>query len=152
MRQSWTQGVFHTASGESKTVVISVNPNSSPSEPIESSEDDSPVLSFEEKLQVNLVNWGQTNLCVTSNIDKQRFYKNIYGLLGNIVLKPEVVQSTIQRFINSEKAKPAIIFKKLEDFYSRWCDAEFIDAAPDNNLPQQQMLHLQSQNIAIGLR
>ena len=150
LRQSWLEEVLHTASTD-KTVVISVNPKHKPLQKVEYRENDLLTISFEEKLRANLVKWAQTSLCVTSSIDKQQFYKDVYATLGNIALKPEVLEYTILR-ISSEKADLKVLFDKLEDFYRRWCDGEFIDAAPDKNLPQRQMLEFQTQNIAIGLR
>jgi hypothetical protein len=43
------------------------------------------------------------------------------------------------------------LFKRLENFYLRWCDGEFIDALQDN-YPQKKMSQLQGQGIKTGLR
>jgi hypothetical protein len=43
------------------------------------------------------------------------------------------------------------LFKRLENFYLRWCDGEFIDALQDN-YPQKKMGQLQRQGIKTGLR
>ena len=131
LRQSWLEEVLHTASTD-KTVVISVNPKHKPLQKVEYRENDLLTISFEEKLRANLVKWAQTSLCVTSSIDKQQFYKDVYALFGNIALKPEVLEYTIQR-TSREKADLKVLYDKLEDFYRRWCDGEFIAAAPDKN-------------------
>ncbi|MEO0840608.1 MAG: pentapeptide repeat-containing protein, partial [Cyanobacteria bacterium J06643_5] len=151
LRQSWLEEVLHTASRETKTVAISLNPKHKASQQVEYKENDSPVLSFARKLQVSLIKWAQINFCVASSIEKQQFYQDIYTLLGNIALKPQVVESAI-KYISSEKADPKVLFRNLEDFYFQWCDGEFIDAVPDKNLPQSQMLRFQAENIAIGMR
>ena len=46
---------------------------------------------------------------------------------------------------------PVELFKRLEIFYFRWCDGEFMDAAPET-LPQKKMRQLQGQKIQLGVR
>ena len=151
VKQSRSEDVLDTASGESKMIAIAAFPDRLPSRKVEYKENDLLSMSFEEKLQANLIKWAQTSN-ITFNIDEQQFYQDIYAIFSNIALKPEVVESAIERFIASEKANPVNLFRKLSDFYNRWCDGEFVDAAPENNLPQKQMLQLRSHNINIGLR
>ena len=43
------------------------------------------------------------------------------------------------------------LFKRLENFYLRWWDGEFIDALQDN-YPQKKMSQLQGQGIKTGVR
>jgi len=47
--------------------------------------------------------------------------------------------------------RPVQLFKRLENFYLRWCDGEFIDALQDN-YPQKKMSQLQGQGIKTGVR
>jgi hypothetical protein len=47
--------------------------------------------------------------------------------------------------------RPVQLFKRLENFYLRWCDGEFIDALQDN-YPQKKMSLLQGQKIQLGVR
>ncbi len=152
LKQSRLEDVLHTASGESKIITMAAFSDRLPSQQVEYKENNLLSMSFEEKLQASLEKWAQTSHSFTSNIDEQQFYKDIYALLANIALKPEVVESAIKRFITSEKANPVTLFRKLSDFYHRWCDGEFIDAAPENNLPQKQMLLLKRHNIVTNLR
>jgi len=51
----------------------------------------------------------------------------------------------------SDEFRPVQLFKRLENFYFRWCDGEFMDAAPET-LPQQKMRQLQGQKIQLGVR
>jgi hypothetical protein len=56
---------------------------------------------------------------------------------------------------DSSEWNPVILFERLNDFWERWCDGEFIDAAPEN-LPQEKMRLLREQmpdrSPALGLR
>ncbi len=150
--QSWLEGMLNTVSGETKTILISGKTNKLPPQQVEYKENDLSSLSFEEKLQASLMAWAQTSSGFISKIDEQKFYEQIYANLGNIALKPEIVESVIIRLKKTELTNLVNLFRKLEDFYRRWCNGEFIDAAPENNLPQKQMLQLQAENMAIGLR
>jgi uncharacterized protein YjbI with pentapeptide repeats len=44
------------------------------------------------------------------------------------------------------------LFNRLHDFYQRWCQSEFLDAPPNENLPQKKLLQLRDQDIPTGLR
>jgi len=144
VRQSSLEELVHRASAEAKTRLISINSDRQKQKKVELTQKN---LNFEEKLQESLTRWGQK-----SSVDQRQFWEEIYTILSNIALKPEIVEAVIIRFVRSENTNPVIVFRKLEDFYRRWCDGEFIDAAPDNNLAQKQMLQLQTQNVVIGLR
>ncbi|MEA5605881.1 pentapeptide repeat-containing protein [Nostoc sp. UHCC 0252] len=82
----------------------------------------------------------------------RQMHTEIYDLLGNGALKPEIVQQIIQFIVANQKISLEVLFWRLEDFYRRWCQGEFIDGTPDDNLPQKTRLKLAAQNIALGLR
>ena len=82
----------------------------------------------------------------------RQLHEQIYNILGNATLTPETVEQVINLLTTSQEFRPVLLFERLEDFYRRWCQGEFIDAAPDDNLPQKKMLQLQAQNIILGLR
>jgi uncharacterized protein YjbI with pentapeptide repeats len=82
----------------------------------------------------------------------RQMHEEIYDLLGNLALKPEIVNQVMELVVNSQKNRPELLFWRLEDFYRRWCQGDFIDETPDDNLPQKTMIKLAAQNIAIGLR
>jgi uncharacterized protein YjbI with pentapeptide repeats len=86
------------------------------------------------------------------NLGDRQLHEEIYDLLGNDALKPEIVEQLMQFLVASKKVRPEMLFQRLEDFYRRWYQGEFIDATPEFNLPQQKMLKLAAQNITIGLR
>ncbi|MBR8834238.1 MAG: pentapeptide repeat-containing protein [Stigonema ocellatum SAG 48.90 = DSM 106950] len=107
---------------------------------------------FQQQLQKSLEEWTQGGSGGTFNISDRQLHEEIYDLLGNGALKPEIVEKVMNRLIAWHKFSQVHLFRRLEDFYCRWCQGEFIDAAPTDNLPQKKMLKIQAQNIAMGLR
>jgi uncharacterized protein YjbI with pentapeptide repeats len=86
----------------------------------------------------------------------------IYDLLGYGGLTPEIVEYLMGLLTTPPtplgkggaregEFRPVQLFKRLENFYLRWCDGEFIDALQDN-YPQKKMSQLQGQGIKSGLR
>jgi hypothetical protein len=75
----------------------------------------------------------------------------IYDLLGYGGLTPEIVEYLMGLLTASDEFRPVQLFKRLENFYLRWCDGEFIDALQDN-CPQKKMSQLQGQGIQHGMR
>jgi len=101
------------------------------------------------RIKDSLADWAQPG------IRRQEFYIpteqmdwEIYDLLGFGGLTPEIVEYiTAYLDICSDLFDPEKIvrlFKRLEHFYLRWCDGEFIDAPPEN-LPQKKMRLLKEQ-------
>ncbi len=69
-------------------------------------------------------------------------HREIYDLLGYGGLTPEIVSYAMTLLVDGVSAENLItLFGRLEDFYWRWCDGEFIDAPPEN-LPQWKMRSL----------
>ena len=86
----------------------------------------------------------------------------IYDLLGYGGLTPEIVGYLMGLLttpptplgkggVRESEFRPVELFKRLENFYLRWCDGEFIDALQDN-YPQKKMSQLQGQGIKTGVR
>jgi hypothetical protein len=86
----------------------------------------------------------------------------IYDLLGYGGLTPEIVEYLMGMLTTppaplakggarEDEFRPVQLFKRLENFYLRWCDGEFIDALQDN-YPQKKMSQLQGQGIKTGVR
>ncbi|MBW4582215.1 MAG: pentapeptide repeat-containing protein [Tildeniella nuda ZEHNDER 1965/U140] len=101
------------------------------------------------RIKDSLADWAQPG------IRRQEFYIpteqmdwEIYDLLGFGGLTPEIVEYITAYFdicsdlFDAEKI--VRLFKRLEHFYVRWCDGEFIDAPPEN-LPQKKMRLLKEQ-------
>ena len=74
----------------------------------------------------------------------------IYDLLGYGALTAEIVEYLMGLLttpaVAGEKSlfRPVELFQRLEDFYLRWCDGEFIDMLPES-LPQKKMRLLREQ-------
>lgn len=101
------------------------------------------------RIKDSLADWAQPG------VRRQEFYIpteqmdwEIYDLLGFGALTPEIVEYiTAYLDVCSELFDPEKIvrlFKRLENFYVRWCEGEFIDAPPEN-LPQKKMRLLREQ-------
>ena len=121
-----------------------------------------------QRLQESLKKWTISKSSLTSKIGDQtsgplpselclrvgdrQMHEEIYDLLGNGALKPEIVNELMELLVTGKKIRLELLFWRLEDFYRRWCQGEFIDGTLDDNLPQKTRLKLAAQNIAIGLR
>ena len=106
---------------------------------------------FAERLLESFVDWTtkipkrqrEEDLVSTAAMDKQ-----IYDLLGYGNLTREIVEYLmgllveISEFHDVERL--CQLFQRLEHFYFRWCDGEFIDAE-DVNLPQMKKKQLREQ-------
>ena len=105
-----------------------------------------------QKLQKSLQAWTQPGDCCSFNTSDRQLHEEIYDLLSNGALRSELVEQVMDLLRHEKTFRPVELFQRLEDFYSRWCRGEFIDAVPPDNLPQQKMAAMLGQNIAIGLR
>ena len=78
------------------------------------------------------------------SVDDQELARQIYDLLGYGGLTPEIVEYLMGLLQQSEEFNPVKLFERLEDFYFRWCDEEFINA-DGTTLPQTKMRQLKEQ-------
>ena len=111
-----------------------------------------------ERLKEAMLDWtsliqdrrGEKDQVSTETMDWQ-----IYDLLGYGSLTPEILEYLIALLDKSDEFEPVRLFQRLEKFYLRWCDGEFIDAPPEN-LPQRRMRllkeQLPNQTPNLGLR
>ncbi len=107
---------------------------------------------FHKRVQKSLEQWTKSRSSLTSNRSERQLDEEIYELLGGSTLRPEIWAQVMGRLMANHEFHPVLLFQRLEDFYYRWCQGEFIDASPANNLPLKKMLKMQAQNIPIGLR
>ncbi|WP_442939722.1 pentapeptide repeat-containing protein [Nostoc sp.] len=106
---------------------------------------------FAERLLESFVDWitkvskrqREEDLVSTSTMDE-----HIYDLLGYGNLTFEIVEYLMGLLAESSEfhdVEPLCrLFQRLENFYFRWCDGEFIDAE-DVNLPQMKKKQLREQ-------
>ncbi|OUL28977.1 hypothetical protein BV372_24265 [Nostoc sp. T09] len=120
--------------------------------------------SLSQRLQKSLEKWGKPGNSlpdITEQIPNaqpqeaaryHQFYEEVYDVLGHAALTPDIVEQVMNLLTTGKKFHPLLLFQRLEEFYRRWCQSEFLDAAPGHNLPQKKMLSMLAQNITIGLR
>ncbi|MBN8563134.1 MAG: pentapeptide repeat-containing protein [Leptolyngbya sp. UWPOB_LEPTO1] len=86
----------------------------------------------------------------------EQLNQEIYDLLGSPVLTVEIVNYLMAMLSRSDQFKPVELFERLNEFYELWCEGTFIDALPDENLPQKKMRllreHLPEQEKPLGIR
>ncbi|AFZ28084.1 putative low-complexity protein [Cylindrospermum stagnale PCC 7417] len=107
---------------------------------------------FAERLKQSLEDWTEPGKRGKNfNIDEQKLHWEIYDLLGYGGLTQEIVKYLMGLLVRSNEFRPVQLFQRLEDFYIRWCDGEFIDAPPEN-FPQKKMRLLREQGSKLGQR
>ena len=82
----------------------------------------------------------------TSNLEQQ-----VYDLFGYGHLTPEIVEYIGALWDKNEEIDFVALFKRLNEFYLRWSDGEFIEATEDT-LPQKKARELKRYGIEIGQR
>ncbi|MBD2682782.1 MULTISPECIES: pentapeptide repeat-containing protein [Nostoc] len=168
VRGTRLQEMSKNTSAETEAVLPLRKSIKEPDESIKFAQDNLPEYLLCEKLQKSLEKWTFTGNTWNSKIDEKilsrqptglcfavgdrQLHEEIYDLLGNGALKPEIVNELMEFVVTDKKINIEVLFWRLEDFYHRWCQGEFIDATPEDNLPQKKMLQLAAKNIAIGLR
>lgn len=107
---------------------------------------------FAERLKESLESWTEPGRKGRGfRIQEQQMHEEIYDLLGYGGLTPEVVEYLMSLVTESDDIPLVKLFQRLDDFYQRWCDGEFIDAYTDT-LPQKKSRQLHEQNIELGQR
>ncbi|WP_346292419.1 NACHT domain-containing protein, partial [Sphaerothrix gracilis] len=84
-------------------------------------------------------------------LDDRTVNGQIYDLLGYGGLSVEIVEYLFELLAESELDRVRL-FERLHEFYLRWCEGEFLDQPPTENLPQKKMLKLKEQAVPTGLR
>ncbi|MBW4642982.1 MAG: pentapeptide repeat-containing protein [Goleter apudmare HA4340-LM2] len=104
------------------------------------------------KLTEYIEDWTQPgNRGREFNIDTKQMDEQIYDLLGYGGLTPEMVSYLMELLKESDEFRPVQLFQRLQDFYLRWCNGEFIDAFTIN-FPQLKAQQLQKHAIRFGQR
>jgi uncharacterized protein YjbI with pentapeptide repeats len=118
---------------------------------------------FAQRLKESLEEWTEPGRKGEEFLVKNaQMHWEIYDLLGYGGLTPEIVAYLMGLLTTpptplgkwgarEDEFRPVQLFKRLENFYLRWCDGEFIDALQDNS-PQKKMSQLQGQGIKTGVR
>ena len=83
-------------------------------------------------------------------VSTKEFWWQIYDLFGYGHLTPEIVEYLMALF-QKRQVDILILFERLNDFYLRWSDGDFIETTEDI-LPQKKARTLQKQGIEKGTR
>jgi hypothetical protein len=104
-----------------------------------------------ERLKESLEDWTEPGKKrIKFNTKDSDMDWEIYDLLGYGALTAEIVEylmgllTTPAGAGKKSRFRPVELFQRLENFYLRWCDGEFIDALPES-LPQKKMRLLREQ-------
>ena len=104
-----------------------------------------------ERLKESLEEWTEPGRKGRGfNIKDSDMDWKIYDLLGYGGLTAEIVEYLMGLLTTSANAgeaslfRPVELFQRLEDFYQRWCEGEFIDMLPES-LPQKKLRLLREQ-------
>ncbi|WP_414622395.1 pentapeptide repeat-containing protein [Calothrix sp. CCY 0018] len=107
---------------------------------------------FAERLKESLESWTELGRKGRGFlIQEEQMHWEIYDLFGYGGLTPEVVEYLMSLVTKSDEFRPIPLLQRLDDFYQRWCDGEFIDAYTET-LPQKKSLQLHEQDIELGQR
>ena len=105
-----------------------------------------------ERLQESLEEWtAEGRKRQKFSLDDEQLVEKIYDLLGYGGLTPEIVDYLMALLTASKEFRPVQLFERLEDFYFRWCDGEFIDLA-EETLPQKKTRQFKDLGIQLGQR
>lgn len=105
-----------------------------------------------ERLKESLENWTEPGKKGRGfSIQQDQMDWEIYDLLGYGGLTPEIVECLMELLKPSDEFRPLQLFQRLQNFYQRWYEGEFIDAYTET-LPQKKSRQLHEQNILLGQR
>jgi len=112
-----------------------------------------------ERLKESLENWTEPGRKGKGfNLPEEQLHWEIYDLLGYGGLTPEIVEylmgllRTTPKGAKKSEFRPVELFQRLEDFYLRWCEGEFIDDLAGEMLAQKKTRQLKEQEIQLGQR
>ncbi|MBD2100479.1 pentapeptide repeat-containing protein [Leptolyngbya sp. FACHB-261] len=106
-----------------------------------------------QRTQQSLQNWGEQAEGESLFVSNQQMDWELYDLLGFGPLLPEIVEQLLATLEASSELAIEILFRRLENFYFRWCEGEFIDAETlEQNLAHRKMRQLKMQKLVIGQR
>ena len=106
---------------------------------------------FAERLIAAFESWTELDSRKRYRLGARTVHEQIYDLLGFGGLSVEIVEYVFELLEESDIDRVKL-FQRLHVFYESWCDGEFLDQDPTENLPQKKFLQLRDQAIALGLK
>jgi uncharacterized protein YjbI with pentapeptide repeats len=105
------------------------------------------------RLQESLEEWTEQKRRKTYTIKDKEFDWQIYDLLGFGFLTPEIMEY-LRGLLKESTLDWEILFKRLNNFYLRWSDGEFIESleASEHILPLDKARQMQKYRISKGQR
>ena len=114
---------------------------------------------FAERLVESFLDWtepGTKRQRQEYRVSTEAVDKQIYDLLGYGSLTRDIVDYLSGLWAENSELDLVRLFKRLQDFYIHWCSGDFIDASPEQNLPQFKKEQLRKQlperETHLGLR
>ncbi|WP_016951782.1 pentapeptide repeat-containing protein [Anabaena sp. PCC 7108] len=104
---------------------------------------------FAERLKLSLINWTQyDNTASAKQLIITDFQMNwqIYDLLGFGILSKQIVEYLMGLMIGIPHFNWRQLYKRLDSFYTSWCQGKFIDTA-EETLSQNKLRELQNAGI-----
>ena len=83
-------------------------------------------------------------------IDNQNLAREIYDLFGYGNLTPEIVELLIG-ILEKNRVDLITLFERLNEFYLRWSNGEFIEAIQES-IPQKKAIAMKQQKVKLGQR
>ncbi len=101
---------------------------------------------FAERLKEAIEDWSKPGKRRRGQylVPDDQLHGEIYDFFGYGGLTQEITDYLTVMLEDSPEWNPVILFERLNDFWERWCDGEFIDALSDS-LPQRKMRLLREQ-------
>ncbi|WP_235111933.1 pentapeptide repeat-containing protein [Acaryochloris sp. 'Moss Beach'] len=106
---------------------------------------------FAERLLIAFEAWTELDKRQRFRLDERALNEQIYDVLDYGGLSQEIV-AYLWELLDESDIDRVKLFKRLSNFYSRWCQNEFLDAPPNENLPQKKLIQLLDQEIPTGLK
>jgi uncharacterized protein YjbI with pentapeptide repeats len=106
---------------------------------------------FAERLMAAFEAWTEVDKRQRFRLDERALYEQIYDAFGYGGLSQEIVAYLWELLAESDIDRLRL-FTRLHSFYQHWSQSEFLDAPPNENLPQKKLLQLRDQDIPTGLR
>ncbi|ABW33432.1 pentapeptide repeat-containing protein [Acaryochloris marina] len=106
---------------------------------------------FAERLLIAFETWTELDKRKRFRLDERSLNEQIYDVFGHGGLTQEIV-AYVMVLLEEGNIDRLQLFTRLSHFYDRWCQNEFLDALPHENIPQKKMIQLLDQDITTGLK